>query len=89
MPLPAAPATWARKTLAQLFKAPLICDHPRTAGMVMSIADACAAADRDDDDERALPDAAYRALSARAATLAPYAAVMQRHLNQAHSPPPW
>jgi hypothetical protein len=83
--------------------APLICDHPRTAEVVVAIAKACAgmggAYDSGSDsdsysdsgsDEGLMSDARYGALSARAASLAePYGAVMQRHINEARSPRRW
>ncbi|MBP1202536.1 hypothetical protein JOD97_000550 [Duganella sp. 1411] len=89
--------------LAEL--APLICDHPRTAEVVVAIAEACAGAAYDsgsDSDSYSdsgsdggtdggiMSDAQYGALSAQAASLAePYGAVMQRHINAARSPRPW
>ena len=81
--------------------ASLICDDPRTAGVVVAIAGACTAAasgsdsdsDSDSDsygDNRFLSDAEYGVLSAQAASLAaPFGDVMQRHLNEARSPRPW
>ncbi len=77
--------------LAEL--AALICDQPRTAGVVVAIAEACAqaraVADSDSDflseaEDGFLSHAEYGALSAQAASLpAPYGAVMQRHINEA------
>lgn len=87
--------------LAEL--APLICNHARTAEVVVAIAKACAgmggAYDSGSDsdsysdsgsDEGPMSDARYGALSAQAASLAePYGAVMQRHINEARSPLRW